>query len=293
MNIDTALAAFATADYDLPRDEMAWVLENWPEAQPRLVELLDQAIAAPDLEGGAVGALFFLLHLAAEKQETGIFARVCRLARDAETIDAVFGEAATLPRILIGCFDGDLAPLKSLIEDEAAAETTRFEAFGTLGYLAAAGRIDRAETAAYLGRLRAELRPRAASVAWLGWAETIAQLALDDLADLVKQAFGRRYIHPEDMTQPEFKSLLATSKRAKDPLEPFRQAGITPLTDVVGELSTWYAFSEERRRRDAETPPERIVSDGEEPYLNPLRTVGRNDPCPCGSGKKYKKCCLA
>jgi len=19
--------------------------------------------------------------------------------------------------------------------------------------------------------------------------------------------------------------------------------------------------------------------------------VGRNDPCPCGSGKKYKKCC--
>ncbi len=22
-------------------------------------------------------------------------------------------------------------------------------------------------------------------------------------------------------------------------------------------------------------------------------TVGRNDPCPCGSGKKYKQCCLA
>jgi SWIM/SEC-C metal-binding protein len=31
--------------------------------------------------------------------------------------------------------------------------------------------------------------------------------------------------------------------------------------------------------------------------LNPQKTViaeskvGRNDPCPCGSGKKYKKCC--
>ena len=31
--------------------------------------------------------------------------------------------------------------------------------------------------------------------------------------------------------------------------------------------------------------------------LNPLKTkvaeekVGRNDPCPCNSGKKYKKCC--
>jgi len=23
-----------------------------------------------------------------------------------------------------------------------------------------------------------------------------------------------------------------------------------------------------------------------------MKTIGRNDPCPCGSGKKYKKCCL-
>ncbi|MEW5820365.1 MAG: SEC-C metal-binding domain-containing protein [Cyanobacteriota bacterium] len=22
------------------------------------------------------------------------------------------------------------------------------------------------------------------------------------------------------------------------------------------------------------------------------RKIGRNDPCPCGSGKKFKKCCL-
>ncbi|MEZ9629749.1 SEC-C metal-binding domain-containing protein [Vibrio breoganii] len=25
--------------------------------------------------------------------------------------------------------------------------------------------------------------------------------------------------------------------------------------------------------------------------LNPFKDVGRNDSCPCGSGKKYKKCC--
>ena len=25
---------------------------------------------------------------------------------------------------------------------------------------------------------------------------------------------------------------------------------------------------------------------------NPARNVGRNDPCPCGSGKKFKKCCM-
>lgn len=29
----------------------------------------------------------------------------------------------------------------------------------------------------------------------------------------------------------------------------------------------------------------------QEPYVNPLKHIGRNDPCPCGSGLKYKKCC--
>jgi hypothetical protein len=27
-------------------------------------------------------------------------------------------------------------------------------------------------------------------------------------------------------------------------------------------------------------------------FLGPNKNVGRNDPCPCGSGRKYKKCCL-
>jgi uncharacterized protein YecA (UPF0149 family) len=26
--------------------------------------------------------------------------------------------------------------------------------------------------------------------------------------------------------------------------------------------------------------------------VTPADAVGRNDPCPCGSGRKYKKCCL-
>ena len=29
------------------------------------------------------------------------------------------------------------------------------------------------------------------------------------------------------------------------------------------------------------------------PLRRPAEKVGRNDPCPCGSGKKYKRCCEA
>ena len=30
---------------------------------------------------------------------------------------------------------------------------------------------------------------------------------------------------------------------------------------------------------------------GETPIVRDEPKIGRNDPCPCGSGKKYKKCC--
>ena len=30
----------------------------------------------------------------------------------------------------------------------------------------------------------------------------------------------------------------------------------------------------------------------QEPIRNRSAKVGRNDPCPCGSGKKYKNCCM-
>ena len=30
-----------------------------------------------------------------------------------------------------------------------------------------------------------------------------------------------------------------------------------------------------------------------QPVRNADKKVGPNDPCPCGSGKKYKKCCRA
>ena len=65
-------------------------------------------------------------------------------------------------------------------------------------------------------------------------------------------------------------------------------------------LSKWYGFSEayfaKERRFASESAKEQqlayAIEDPTSPFINPSRNVGRNDPCPCGSGKKYKKCCL-
>ena len=36
----------------------------------------------------------------------------------------------------------------------------------------------------------------------------------------------------------------------------------------------------------------RPLREGPAPFKQAAPKVGRNDPCPCGSGKKYKHCCL-
>jgi uncharacterized protein len=44
--------------------------------------------------------------------------------------------------------------------------------------------------------------------------------------------------------------------------------------------------------RWAGQPPERLMAEIRAEEARALPRAGRNDPCPCGSGRKYKKCCL-
>ena len=46
-----------------------------------------------------------------------------------------------------------------------------------------------------------------------------------------------------------------------------------------------------RSKDDVEAEEELIKNTEKVEPIETDKTPGRNDPCPCGSGKKYKKCC--
>ena len=53
-------------------------------------------------------------------------------------------------------------------------------------------------------------------------------------------------------------------------------------------------FQKEKQHQIRSLPPYSFNLDRDEVNVIDLKTckkVGRNEPCPCGSGKKYKKCC--
>jgi uncharacterized protein YecA (UPF0149 family) len=54
-------------------------------------------------------------------------------------------------------------------------------------------------------------------------------------------------------------------------------------------MSWWACFDQAKKDPvpiEAPLPPKVTALKGK------TKKIGRNAPCPCGSGKKYKKCCL-
>ena len=80
---------------------------------------------------------------------------------------------------------------------------------------------------------------------------------------------------------------------ARDPVEERykKRKQRSKLADLARRtLSTEDVEAEEEAIRKAKQQRD---EDPEKYKLKADQTVGRNDPCPCGSGKKYKKCCGA
>jgi len=69
-----------------------------------------------------------------------------------------------------------------------------------------------------------------------------------------------------------------TKKQKKARLAELARRGMS--TDEIEAEEAVLKKAKEQRKKDPQKY--QLKADGE---------VGRNDPCPCGSGKKYKKCC--
>ena len=163
--------------------------------------------------------------------------------------------------------------------------------------MTAIGRIPRDETQAYLLRLYDTMQPQQENFVWSGWVLAIALLGLEEFSDVVRQAFGRGLIEPMVMNYDSFRTDLGRTLADPERMAGFRYDRLGPLEDAIGELSGWYGFSDaakrDQERRATSSGDARLAfADTPQSFVDPFKGVGRNDPCPCGSGKKFKKCCL-
>src|SRR5262249_60402384 len=101
----------------------------------------------------------------------------------------------------------------------------------------------------------------------------------DPLVEYKKEAFEMFQEMIDHLKEVVVEQLFKVRASREEPLPRRTQVAMAP--------SRW----QEGRGADMPGAPARAPSRAE-PRTATGPKVGRNDPCPCGSGTKYKKCCL-
>ena len=265
------------------------------EAAPKLRAVLLRAADGKELSDDEGLLLFRGVHIlggARDRQTCQPLLRLLR--RPLDEVDALLGDAVTesLAKIVTGVFDDDIDALFALIIDSSIDGFIREALFGAATFLAWERRIERDRLREFLVRFYEQRPAEDGDQAWAGWLQAISLLGLRDLVPLVDGAFREDRMPEEWIDRPQFDKDLAEAERAPDDIDRFTQNNLGYIEDVLVSLD-WVRGTEDAFDEDGEEAPWSGFAYPNEPVRNPWRHVGRNDPCPCGSGKKAKKCCLA
>jgi len=255
---------------------------RFEESAPILRALLIRAADGETLTDDETTLLFRGLHVLGGCRDTESCKPLLRLLRrPTEVLDYLLGDAMTesMAKIAAGVFDGDAAAYFAFAADPWIDEFARHAVLGAAGFLTWDGRIDLAVMRSFLERFGRDRPVPAGDHSWVAWFDTVSRLGLRDLAPLVEEIWNEGWL-PERVTEWRyFESDLAEAARAPEDIKRFTDHNLGYIDDIATALD-WARGGE--LAEDIGPPA---------PVINPWRHVGRNDPCPCGSGKKMKKCC--
>jgi len=286
----------------LPRLAIAQCVARIEESAPMLRAVLARAADGETLSEHEATLLFRGLYILGGARDTQACRPLLRLlCRPLSELDHLLGDAVTegLPRIVAGVFDGDAEALFDLIADGSIDHFIRHSLIGAATFLTWKGLIEHERMRRFLTRFYEEPLAVDDDEAWIGWLEAIALLGLRDLAPLVRSAWAKGRVPADALDLHDFEQDLADAELAPDDVERFQALGLGYIEDMIEALE-WTDQVEDEDQY--ELFDEEDLSDEDlfreylspiEPVRNPMRHVGRNDPCPCGSGRKAKKCCLA
>ena len=100
----------------------------------------------------------------------------------------------------------------------------------------------------------------------------------------VKEKYPHSYLLIAELMEDIAKGLLQKREAVLQKLLTFAAAGTTKEALEEALLNNYREILEKSKR-----PIQ--VAKGDNTYYRNMEKIGRNDPCPCGSGKKYKQCC--
>jgi len=291
--IEPYIAELATSP-DLPMLAVALCTLRYPASGPLLRAAVERAAEGRLVDSDDELLFFRALHIVGGRRDPLGFEPLLRfLRRPDDELERLIGDAATetLQRIAAGVFDGNTEALFDAIADVRLDEFIRSALLGAATFLTWNGRIERPAMVGFLGRFFSGKMAPPGDVAWHAWVVAVALLGLRTMQPAVLTAFDDEAIDEDFIDRRTFIDLLAEAERAPDDIGRFEREHLGYIADVAETLQRFDLGGNVEPMDELADEPDSFSP--VKPVVNPWRHVGRNDPCPCGSGKKAKRCCLA
>jgi hypothetical protein len=300
MTIPEILKALEPYTGRFPGEAMRAAIEQREAITPELLRVVNAMAANPAEVAKRKHYMLpvFVIYLLAQFREKRAYPSIVKMfSAPGETSFGLVGDTVTegLKRVFASVYDGNPAPLYGLIENEEANEFVRDAGINALLVLEHTHQMPRSEVVEFFRSLFRGRLQRTHSYAWDGLVCAVADLPAPELLEEVRQAYA------EGLVDESVADLKGIERDSTAP-ESWRRERSTLITDAIGEMEHWACFhpEESRPRRLAEVraavppipfpPPVPASYETPKPLVREPK-IGRNDPCPCGSGKKYKKCC--
>jgi hypothetical protein len=172
--------------------------------------------------------------------------------------------------------------------NRGADEFSRGVAVAALALLAVWAEVPRDTILDYFVWLAREGLERQTNYVWGALAAESADIEAIGVFPDLRRAYDEGFIDPQVIGRSELDDVEGSPRGAV--LERMKDRH-PPIDDVAAATSWWARFGRLASSRRAEELALAAAGDGPiDPYRAPKK-VGRNEQCPCGSGKKYKKCC--
>lgn len=294
--IQEILARLDHVDGEFPHDEVAEVMARREEFVPHFLRILEETAEDPQRVSTDQSAMahVFAVYLLAYFRESSALPLIIRIFSLPEPmVSNIFGDVVTqdLGKILASVCAGETAPLHALVEDKKISEHVRSQALDAFQNLVVEGIRKREELVDYCRFLFQTFERDPTDYLWSALACVCADLALDELREEINQAWDDGLIDPMVVTRDEVERDLAVAPEAA--LARLREHDSSMIDDPARHMSWMSVFQKEWRQEPSK--PALSVQPETFQWPTPMRReqpkVGRNEPCPCGSGKKYKKCC--
>ena len=317
-NIQRILAALDFKDDKFPRQALLNARKHRDEIVPELLRAFEENVRL--IESNEKRPWSWLptmaMNLLVEfrcKELLPVMLHALRLPGD--QADLVFGGSLmdTVPGMLHH-LGAEMADLDTIIRDRKSDEFVRWSMLSGFFYFVKDGRLSRDEL---IERLRGYLSEAVEAKDFDLAAPLVEMLAtcgaVSALPD-IENAYAQKVVNEDIICLDSVREHLGIRQHLKEGTDDTAFQGELDalrddFSDCISRMKGWHCFQSVKqvvssnvnfsnepvsqpREPNAPTPSPSRPQVPQKPFRNEKPHVGRNDPCPCGSGKKHKKCCL-